>query len=39
MMTEEEKVFRILAVVKWNHVVSRVLGASRKSERDTPQVI
>lgn len=38
-MADEEKVFTILAVTKWNFVVSRVLGASRKSEKDTPQVI
>lgn len=38
-MADEEKVFTILGVVRWNYVVSRVLGASGKPERDTPQVI
>lgn len=38
-MADEEKVFEIVGVSKWNYVTSRVLGASQRPERDTPQVI
>lgn len=38
-MADEKKAFTILAVTRWNFVVSRALGASKRPPKDTPQVV